>query len=227
VKAYRDGARTVTPAPAPATRLTLRLPGTWVQLDPGRPEITEARVRAFVEASIGRADQLASARAHLRKALGSVLERGEGPAGLESTFLCQEIAPGVATPIAVSVFAPPDVRMSPVVGTSPEAVIAGFLDAMEVIEGAPQWKRLACADGWAARRWRVATRAALPVLAEQSFPTFAAEYWRTVPGTKRLMLITVTSPLADIPQTMLRLADAVVAGSRFAPERPARPHAAE
>lgn len=200
-----------------APRLTLRLPGTWLHLDPARPEITDARVRAFVEASIGRADQFASARADLHKAFGAMLRRGEGPAGLESTFLCQEIAPGVTAPIAVSVFAPPEVRMSPVVGTGPEAVIAGFVDAMEVIEDTREWKRLACADGWAARRWRVTDQAAAPALAEQSVPTFAAEYWRTVPATKRLMLITVTSPLADIAQTMLRLADAVVAGSHFAP----------
>ncbi len=211
-----------------APRLTLRLPGTWLHLDPTRPELTDARVRAFVEASIGRADELATARAGLRKALGAMLECGEGPAGLESTFLCHEIAPGVTTPIAVSVFAPPDVRMSPVVGTDPEAIIAGFLDAMEVIEGAAEWKRLACADGWAARRWRIIDQGEpAPAPLGQLVPTFAAEYWRTVPAAKRLMLITVTSPLAVIPQTMLLLADAVVAGSRFAPERPARPHAVE
>ena len=46
--------------------------------------------------------------------------------------------------------------------------------------------------------------------------TFEADYWRTVPGTKNLVLITVTSPLADIPETLLRLTDAIVEGSRFA-----------
>ncbi len=161
-----------------------------------------------------------------------MLERGEGPAGLESTFLCHEIAPGVTTPIAVSVFAPTEVRMSPVIGTDPEAVIAGFMEAMDVIEGAREWKSLACADGWAARRWRVVDHSATPTLAGpelagRTAPTFAAEYWRTVPTTKRLMLITVTSPLAAIPQTMRRLADAVVAGSRFAPAQPAGPRVAE
>jgi len=218
----------VTAAPGTAPRLTLRMPGTWLQLDPSRPKLTDARIRAFVEASIGRADELASSRAGLRKALRSMLERGEGPAELESTFLCQEIAPGVPTPIAVSVFAPSQVRMSPVIGTDPEAVIGGFLDAMEVVEGAPKWKRLACADGLAARRWRVVDQGApAPAALGQSVPTFAAEYWRTVPASKTLLLVTITSPLAVIPQTMLRLADAVVAGSRFAPVQPAKPHVAE
>jgi hypothetical protein len=220
-----------TKAPT-APRLTLRLPGAWVHLDPARPELTDARIRAFVEASIGRADELATARAGLRKALGAMLVRGEGPAGLESTFLCQEIAPRVTTPISVSVFAPADVRMSPVVGTDPEAVIGGFLDATELIEGAREWRRLACADGLAARRWRVVDHAANPTLSAPEFagsmpPTFAADYWRTVPGTKSLVLVTVTSPLSVIPQTMLRLADAIVAGSRFASEQRARSHSTE
>lgn len=205
----------MTTAPATAPRLTLRLPGTWLQLDPSRPALTDSRIRAYVEAAMGRADELAQARAGLRKALGAMLERGDGPAGLESTFLCHEIAPGVTTPIAVSVFAPADLRMSTVIGTAPSDVIAGFLDAMEVLDGAREWRRLACADGWAASRWRVTDQSAVPALAEQAVPTFTAEYWRTVPATKRLMLITVTSPLAVIPQTMLRLADTVVAGSRY------------
>ncbi|WP_291382289.1 hypothetical protein [Demequina sp.] len=208
-------------------RLTLRLPGAWLHLDPARPEISRARIRAFVETSIGRADQLATARADLRKGLGDMLSRADGPAAHQSTFLCHEVAPGVAAPIAVSVFAPADVRMSPVVGTSPEAVIAGFLDAMEDIAGAREWSRLACADGWAARRWRVTTAQVAPELADQAVSTFTAEYWRTVPATKRLMLVTVTSPLAVIPQTMLRLADAIVAGSRIAADEHPHPHATE
>lgn len=216
-----------------APRLHLRLPGTWLHLDPARPELTHARIRAFVEASIGHADQLAKARADLRKGLDAMLTYADGPAAHESTFLCEEIAPGVAAPIAVSVFAPAHVRMSPAIGTEPHAVITGFLRAMEELDDdnadsdRPAWQPLRCGDGWAARRWRVTTRQVAPVCEEQAVPTFAAEYWRTVPAAKRLMLITVTSPLAVIPQTMLRLADAIVVGSRFASVQPGRPHAAE
>ncbi len=243
---------TKTPSPP---RLVLRLPGTWVQLDPSRPDVTRVRIRTFVDRSIGRADQLATARADLSRALDSMLEYGAGPAAHESTFLCHELAPGVTAPIAISVFAPTDVRWSPAVGTDPGDVLAGFLWAMEAPgEGEGQsgghgqgrgqgqgesqsgghgdsggggdgggqdggrggWRRLECADGWAARRWRVTSQEVAHELAEQTLPTFTAEYWRTVPGSKRLTLVTVTSPLAVIPKTMLRLADAVVAGSRFA-----------
>jgi hypothetical protein len=116
-----------------AARLVLRLPGTWVQLDPSRRDLTDRRIRAFVDLSLGRADNLARARADARRALGLVLDRADPAAALESSFLCHEVAPGVPTPISVSVFSPEAIRMSPVIGHRPDAVIDGFLAAMTAI----------------------------------------------------------------------------------------------
>ncbi|NYI39925.1 hypothetical protein [Demequina lutea] len=205
------GARVVNP------RLVLRLPGTWVQLDPSRPELTDKRIRAFVRLSMGRADELATARADMRKALGLLVERADPAAALESTFLCHEVSPGVPAPIAVSVFTPEAIRMSPVIGTRPEDVIAGFMAAMKAIGDGGGWEVRPCADGASARRWHIAETVVAEGLEDVPIRAFSADYWRTVPGSKRLVLVTVTSPLADIPQTLLHLADAIVAGSRFAP----------
>ncbi|NTV39228.1 MAG: hypothetical protein HGA51_04625 [Demequinaceae bacterium] len=199
-----------------APRLVLRLPGTWVQLDPSRPDLTDTRIRAFVRSSIGRADALASARADMRRALALMLERADPVAALESAFVCHEVSPGVPTPLAVSVFTPDAIHMSPVVGTRPEDVIAGFVAAMGAIGDADGWHVLPCVDGIAARRWRVTQTAVAEGLEDVPLRSFTADYWRTVPGSKRLVLVNVTSPLADLEQTLLRLADAVVAGSRFA-----------
>lgn len=202
---------------APASRLTLRLPGTWVQLDPNRPEVTTERIHSFVELAIGRADQLAQARHDMRHALGMMMDKAPEAAVLESTFLCHEIAPGSPTPMAVSVFSPADVHMSPAIGTGPGAVIETFLAAMEVLGDAADWTRIDCADGEAARRWRITETVVAEGAEDLPLCSFVADYWRTVPGSKRLVLVNVTSPLADIPQTLIRLADAIVAGSRFAP----------
>ena len=73
-----------------------------------------------------------------------------------------------------------------------------------------------CTDGVAARRWRLTESVVAEGLEDVPIRSFSADYWRTVPGSKRLVLVTVTSPLADIPHTLLRLADAIVAGSRYA-----------
>lgn len=202
-----------------APRLLLRLPGTWVQLDPARPEVTDRRIRTFVDLAIGRADELAKARADMRSAIGALMNQADEAAALESVFWCHEVAPGTPTPIAVSVFAPTELHMSPVIGTDPRDVIDGFLAAMDVLGDGEGWERRACVDGDSVRRWRIADTVVGAGFEDVPVRSFSADYWRTVPDTKRLVLITVTSPLADIPETMLRLADAIVAGSRFATPR--------
>jgi hypothetical protein len=204
-------------------RLVLRLPGTWVQLDPSRPELTDKRIRAFVTLSMGRADELATARADMRKSLGLILERADPTAALESTFLCHEVSPGVPTPISVSVFTPEAIHMSPVIGTRPDDVMAGFIAAMDAIGDGEDWEVRPCIDGVAARRWRITENVVAEGLEDVPIRGFSADYWRTVPESKRLVLVNVTSPLADLAQTLVRLSDAIVAGSRFANERATSP----
>lgn len=202
-------------------RLVLRLPGTWVQLDPSRPEVTDKRIRAFVDLSMGRADQLATARADLRKALGLMVEKADPAAALESTFMCHEVAPGVPTPIAVSVFTPETIRMSPVIGTDSATLVDGFLAAMNAIGDSDDWEAIACIDGHAVRRWRITEDVLAKGLDDVPMRAFSAEYWRTVPDSKRLVLVTVTSPLVDVAHMLARLADAIVAGSRWVEGPPA------
>ena len=202
-------------------RLVLRLPGTWVQLDPSRRDLTDRRIRAFVDLSMGRADHLANARADARRSLGLVLDRADPAAALESTFLCHEVAPGVPTPISVSVFSPEAIRISPVIGHLPDAVIDGFLAAMAAIGDGEDWERVTCVDGIAARRWRITENVVARGLEDTPLRAFTADYWRTVPDSKRLVIVTVTSPLADLARTLTRLADAIVAGSRWVDSAPA------
>ena len=167
---------------------------------------------------MGRADDLAHARHEMRRALGMVMDTAPHAAALESTFVCHEIVPGTPTPIAVSVFAPTQIRMSPTVGTRPSAVIDTFVAAMDVLGEADAWARIGCLDGEAARRWRVTETDLDGNFDDQPLRFFVADYWRTVPSSKSLILVTVTSPLAHIPHTLVELADAVVAGSRFVPK---------
>ncbi len=151
----------------------------------------------------------------MRHALGTMIDGAPDAAALESTFLCHEIAPGSPTPIAVSVFSPAEIHLSPAVGTRSGTVIETFLAAMEVLGDAADWTRIDCADGEAARRWRITETVVAEGAEDLPLRSFVADYWRTVPGSKRLVLVTVTSPLADIPLTLIHLADAIVAGSRF------------
>lgn len=208
-------------------RLQLRLPGDWAHLDPAQPELTARRLRTFAERSLGRADELATTRARLRDACTALMEGVPEDAALESTFLCREIARGIPSPLAISVFAPTAMHMSPALGTASQDVIDAFLTAMETLGEREAWRRGTCRDGHYATRWRVEET---PVASGDDdaraarhddvvIRRFVADYWRTVPGSKNLVLVSATSPLADIPQTLSRLCDAVVAGSRFVAPR--------
>jgi len=206
-------------------RLVLRLPGSWVQLDPTRPEVTATRIHNYATLTVGRADNLSRTRAQVRRLLSGVLEHSRPRTGLQSLFLCHELLAGVPAPIAIAVFAPADVHLSPVLGTEPQHVIDAFLAAMDALGDTAGWQRRDCVDGCSVRRWRVT--AARPdstgdgadddgtATSDTGVGTFSATYWRTVPGSKQLMLITVTSVLTQDVEVMVRLADAVVAGSRM------------
>ena len=200
--------------------LALRLPGIWVQLDPRQPAVTQRRIRTYADLALGRADHLAAQRADLRRSLTAMLDAAGPASALQVAFVCHEVSRGTPTPMVVSIFTPAEVRLAPVAGHEPDVVIEGFMAAMRVLEARPPWERIECADGVAARRWRIDEMPLAQESADTVLRSFVADYWRTVPHTSRLTLVTVTSPLADIPQTMLRFADAIVAGSRFvAPDR--------
>ncbi|WP_084074704.1 hypothetical protein [Demequina sp. NBRC 110052] len=205
----------MTESDAPG-RLVLRLPGTWVQLDPRRREETARRIRRYVELAVGRDDDRVQVRAGLRHALAATMDvAGED---LQSMLLCHEIAPGAPTALSLSVLVPRDVRISPAVGTDPQAVIAGFLEAMQRIGDGEGWEQIPVSDGAAVRRWRVGEVALVPDDADTVVRQVSVDVWRTVPESKRLILVHADSVLADIPHTVVRLVDAIVGSSRVAPQ---------
>lgn len=202
----------------PEPRLVLTLPGTWLQIDPSDPELSHRRIGDFVKHAMGRADELATVRAALREALGTLMERSAtgGAAGTaESVFVCDEVSRGTKVPLCVSVFTPERMRISPTVGTAPDAVIAAFHEALVTIGDGDGWERVSCRDGAALRRVRVVDEPLTADVPDATARIWGVDYWRTVPDSKRLVLVTATSPLADIPETLLRLTDAIVATSRF------------
>lgn len=208
---------TATEAP-PDPRLVLTLPGVWLQIDPSDPQLSHRRIGDFVKRAMGRADELATVRAALREALGTLMERSAtgGAAGTaESVFVCDEVSRGTKLPLCVSIFTPERMRISPTVGTAPDAVIGAFHEALVAIGDGDGWERVSCRDGEALRRVRVVDEPLTADVPDATARIWGVDYWRTVPESKRLVLVTATSPLADIPETLVRLTDAIVVTSRF------------
>lgn len=206
---------------AVAPRLRFQLPGQWFALDPRDEGAVRRRTREIARSVIGTADDAAATRRRVEAGLEDAATTARA-ASAELLLLCREIAPGVPTPIALTVHSPERVRMTPAAGTDPERVMDVFEESLRAI-GDP--------DAATATRLRVPGTAVLrlhavtPQLIEEGGERavqnrLTARYWYTVPGEKRLTLVSLTTPLGDIPHAMLRFFDSIVEASSWAPADP-------
>ena len=166
---------------------------------------------------MGKADEHAQLRKGLRERLADGIEAAkEGSA--QSLFVCREIAPGVPTPVVMTVYAPTALRMSPAVGTAPEVVMAAYKEARIQLYGetSEDWAELAIPDAQILRTVRGGDIALHPQAPEATIPNLQVDYWYTTPGSKHLVLVNFFTPLADIRNVMLEFFDSVVRASRFA-----------
>lgn len=198
-------------------RLTFRLPGDWLALDPREEDAARALVAAAVVRIVGSADDAALARRALRARLVAAVQAARD-AGAYGLFLCLEIAPGVAVPASLSVHLPEAMRMSPAVGTDPERVIAVLEESFRALgsPGIDTAERLSVPGSSVLRVHRIEERLVEEDARTAVQRTLRADYWYAVPGTKQVALAEFASPLGDIPHALLNLFDSIVRGSSFA-----------
>ena len=211
-----DEMTAVSPADAPPM-LEFRLPGAWERFATGGASDGAAQVKGFVERLVGKADEQAQLRAGLRARLAEGIRAAqEGSA--QSLFVCREIAPGVATPVVMTVYTPAELRMSPVVGTSPEAVMAAYKQARTQVYGeSPEaWADLAIPGAQILRTVKAGDVALHPQAPDATIPNLQVDYWYTTPESKQIVLVNFFTPLADIRNVMIEFFDSIVRASRFA-----------
>jgi len=121
-----------------------------------------------------------------------------------------EIVEGMPIPVSVTVFLP-EMRLTPAVGTDASAVI-GILQ--QGLEKNPAY------DGERVARFRVGESQALRVHREEQstyrdeeVPGLAVEYWITVPGFKRVALLSFSTALTGMDDIMLGFFDSIVQAS--------------
>ena len=202
----------VTTAAAPSLRF--RLPGSWVALDPRDADTTHAHSARIAREIIGPADDAAALRRRVQSGLDDASAAAR-EASAHLLLMCREIAPGVPTPVAISVHTP--VEVTPTVGTAPEAVMRAFTASLpHTAERDLETATRTDAAGSAVLRLHSVTAQ----LIEEDGSTvtqnrLVARYWYTVPGRKQVALVNMTTPLGDIPHAMLRFFDAIVAASSW------------
>lgn len=216
-----------------AATLEFRLPGRWIQLDPRNKEASLAEIKAFVARVGSKRDDAAKARAILSENLRATLEQAQ-TSEFQSIFICEEIAEGVPFPATITVYEP-DLRMSPAVGTSPEAVIGTLRKALAEmgVEGVDEAVEIDLEEAKALRITRHQVTSMPHDLDEAAtagvgagtdvidHPTLAVDYWYTRPGTKRFVVASFFTPVADAPHVIADFFDNVVRASRVVVPHPA------
>ena len=204
----------MTPHDAP--ELAFRLIGTWWPVDLESDEAASASASVVARGTLGTRDQEATARRRLRDDL-VVAARTAREARARLMLLQTELAPGEPMSATLTLYDDDRVRMSPAIGTSPDRVLAVLEESLPTIapDLAPTAVRRPFTDGEVVRVHRVDE--VIEVEAGQEFTQrrLVAQYWYPRPDSKHLVLALLSTPLGDIPHTLLSYFDAIVEVSRF------------
>lgn len=204
----------MTPHDAP--ELAFRLIGTWWPVDLESDEAASASASVVARGTLGTRDQEATARRRLRDDL-VVAARTAREARARLMLLQTELAPGEPMSATLTLYDDDRVRMSPAIGTSPDRVLAVLEESLPTIapDLAPTAVRRPFTDGDVVRVHRVDE--VIEVEAGQEFTQrrLVAQYWYPRPDSKHLVLAVLSTPLGDIPHTLLSYFDAIVEVSRF------------
>ena len=204
----------MTPHDAP--ELAFRLIGTWWPVDLESDEAASASASVVARGTLGTRDQEATARRRLRDDL-VVAARTAREARARLMLLQTELAPGEPMSATLTLYDDDRVRMSPAIGTSPDRVLAVLEESLPTIapDLAPTAVRRPFTDGEVVRVHRVDE--VIEVEAGQEFTQrrLVVQYWYPRPDSKHLVLAVLSTPLGDIPHTLLSYFDAIVEVSRF------------
>jgi hypothetical protein len=198
--------RTVPPAILPMLRF--RLPGEWWQIPlHDRVEARES-VRRLVQRRVGAGDRLATVRADFRRELFGLVDGAIDGHG-QSMHIALNVVQDLPLSASFTVFLP-EVGMTPAVGTDPRGVLRVLEEGLRQA-GTDDWETI--------ERFEVGESAVVRVHRQRLVPTGGSEpdrsalsvdYWMTIPGTKRVVLIAFSTAFAELEEVMLTFFDSIV-----------------
>ncbi|MBF4562757.1 hypothetical protein ITJ43_11460 [Microbacterium sp. VKM Ac-2870] len=196
-------------------QLRFRLPGEWISLDPRDEVATREHITIIAREIVGPRDDAAVLRRRVRSGLEEAAAAARA-ASAHLLLMCREVAPGVATPVAITVHTP--ITITPAVGTAPDAVMRAFEMSLPHTDEPDLGTaiRVDAAGSAVLRLHAVSTQTIEEDGQTSVHKRLVARYWYTVPGHKQVALVQMSTPLGDLPHAMLRLFDAIVAGSAWA-----------
>ncbi len=218
----------MTPTPTPGRELLdgprLHFPGTWWQIPLADNDAARDSARRLIVESIGRADQHARLRAELRRRLESAITEARA-ANARRFAIAIEIVPDIPIPAFLSVFDPGtdlDSARSAAAGDVMDILVRGFERASPATDAAPlsaptmtseKFQRFAVGDSQVVRRVRYRVIPADGDIPEVT--NLIVEFWMTVPGRKRVVLLSFASPAAALADPLQNLFGAIVASAEW------------
>ena len=196
-----SGTRATVATPLPELRL--RLPGAWWQIPLTDHDAARAAVRELVTARLA-GDELAKVRIAAERRFLAGLEQAIAGDGL-ALHVALTIVPGVPIPISVLVLQP-EQQLTPAIGTSPAATMEVLASGLE---RHGEVHRFATTESEVARRVRRAPMSS-QVEGADDVDQLTVEYFLTVPGTKRFLLVVFSAPLGELGDVLVDLFDSIV-----------------
>lgn len=196
--------------------LIFRLIGTWWRLDLDSDDASRASATDIARGTLGARDQEATARRRMRDDLVSAAASARS-AQARLLLLQTELSPGEPMSATLTVYDDERVRMSPAIGTASDRVLSVLEESLPAIAPglAPTAVRRPFDGGETVRVHRIDETVEIEDGAEFTQRRLVAQYWYPQPGTKKVALVVLSTPLGDIPNTLLSYFDAIVEASRF------------
>ncbi|MCH1884144.1 hypothetical protein [Agrococcus sp. ARC_14] len=208
-------------------RLALALPGRWFTVPIGSPDARQ-RIRELAQELHGGADDRAGIRIALRRRIEAALERAEaGRAEQLHLGISLEGIPtdgvghgaDVPMPAVASVYQ--GVPVSTAESTAPDAVMAALVPLVLRAAHEPFGGSAIPGDDdrvFRAGASRILRRPSIRDPGEEgTLPSLAADYWLTVPGERRAVLLHLDVPLLAPTELLLALCDGIALAARFEP----------
>lgn len=213
-----------------APQLTVALPGEWFEL-PVEAEDAPAQIRAFAERVYGPGDAKAAVRALLRHRLEGAIEKARGSRRV-AMHLGVSLAEGIPMPAHVTVYGA-GIPVSTAQDASARAVMDAFVPLAIQAEHDDASAGGAAADSYPANDDRVFDRGESMILRRPrlrrldddtvgELVAMQIDYWITVPGQKRVVLLHVDVIETALHSMMQILFDEVAFAARFEKPRSLR-----
>jgi hypothetical protein len=197
---------TATTEPMPTLRF--RLPGEWWQIALHDRDAARDSVRRLVRRRVGTEDRHSNLREEFRRELFALVDTAIDGRG-QSMHIALDIVENLPLSASFTVFLP-EVGMTPAVGTAPEGVLRVLEEGLR--QSAPD--DLASAARFTAHDsavLRLHRQRLVPAGdGQEDRPALSVDYWMTVPGTKRVVLLAFSTAFAELEEVMLTLFDSIV-----------------